>query len=127
KAVAIAGRAGVAIRRPAKDGTEAPSAATTDAVRASIRPVYPCSAISRTAAVIAMPVILTPLPHIAVHIVKPKRIWLLLPDRMSLVVGVFRIPSHRIEITRISAGRLRTACILPLGFSRQAILFTSHL
>jgi hypothetical protein len=95
--VADVGRVVVAKRRPADARTDVPAAAAEHAVDASGM-VYPNTSIIRGILVFIVPVILHPLPYIAVHIAKPESIGLFFTNRVKLVIGIFIIPSNLLKI-----------------------------
>ena len=108
-------------------GRVAPTAATQHASRARCR----TSGVSHgTTWILAMP-ILAPLPDIAMHVIKPPRIWLsaircVLDARVSRFLGLRMKPSvlsqHCSIITKaVVRRRPSTATKLPLRFGWQTI------
>ena len=79
---AVAGPAAAARGRPADVSVAAPAAAAYHAVGAS-RFIDPSRAVIRSFLVSVVPVILHPLPHIAMHVVKTPVVGLLFAHRMS--------------------------------------------
>ena len=74
--------------------------------------------------------VLTPLQYVSMHVVKAKRIRLLLSDRVRLFAAVVFIPRHvtqcafrdlrSIRKLAVIASRCRTAGVFPLLFRRKA-------
>jgi len=64
--------------------------------------------------------VLTPLCHIAVHVVKTPCVGLFFPYRPGGPFAGRRIPGHRRQIPRRLARRSRPARILPFGLRRQS-------
>ena len=109
-----------AVGRAAAIGVEIPTPAPFHPERPRI-PV----GVRRTdvAGVIPIPVV-TPLPHVAVHVIKPPGIRGFLSDRMGFTVAVAFIPSGQGEIALTVAGIIsrrgaRTAGVLPFRFGRK--------
>ena len=108
--------------------TNVPDAAADHAVRAhSARNRGPLRVECNPTSIVAKPV-LTPLPHIPVHVMQPPRIRQLLPHRMRLAVAVVPIPSvvRQVRVARvipIAEPRRRPppTRILPLRLRRQPI------
>src|SRR6516162_6480728 len=70
--------------------------------------------------------VVTPLGHVAVHIVKAPGIGLLFADGMSFLVGIVSEPSEFNQLARIAPKRVirvgsGATCIFPLGLGRQSI------
>ena len=89
--VAAAGFVPAAVRRPAAGRDVAPTAAPEHAVRAAWSPGW---IVQRRRCVVAIhPPVLTPFPHIAVHVVKTPSVWRLLTHRMCFPAGVGTVPA----------------------------------
>lgn len=76
----------------------APSAAANNAGRGPFRRIHPGTSIVRRSLVSIMPVILTPLIYISVHVAQPEFIRQQLAYRMCFTATVIFIPAHFFQL-----------------------------
>ncbi|MFZ4561726.1 MAG: hypothetical protein ACOYOD_16180, partial [Saprospiraceae bacterium] len=124
--VPAAGGGDAADRHPAVVGAAVPRAAAAHAERASWR-IYPGAAVGRGTLVVAVPIVLAPLPHVPAHIVQPQRIGQLAPHRLGLAVAIFIVPAQllqafaaRVRVVEILAVAAPARRVLPLRLRRKA-------